>query len=151
MELSKLKQELMDLDRQKVKELHSEYGIDRVELSKIIVIASTTVMILSIHSALSFQDSYEKIGEANEGLGEANGILKNPNFQGSLDQLDDRDGLSISRQIDTLVGSLDGLEKSVEETAKAEENLERNFRTYQWLALIGILGNIAGVSIFYIY
>lgn len=134
----------------KIVRLHREYGIDKMELSKIMVIASTTLLVVSIHSVMSFQSAHQKVSDANSELSEASAVVNSEQFQQGMDSISRLTQSRFTNQMKTAVSSLQSANSSLEETRQAEESLGKNVEIYQWLALIGILGNVAGVSIRFI-
>lgn len=142
------------MDREELKnrvlELHEEYGIDKMELSKIMVIASTTLMIISIHATMSFQTAHEGVSNANDKLSEASAIVNSEQFQEGVNSISRLSDSQLTNQIETAAGALQSANSSLEETRKSEEQLDSAMKMYQWLALIGILGNVAGISIRFI-
>lgn len=136
--------------KHRILQLHEEYGIDKVELSKIMVIASTTLMIISIHATMSFQSAHEGVSNANSELSEASAVVNSDQFQEGMDSISRLSESRLTNQMETAAESLQNANSSLEETRQAEEQLSSATEMYQWLVLIGILGNVAGVSMFFI-
>ncbi|MFB6215599.1 MAG: hypothetical protein ABEJ72_01300 [Candidatus Aenigmatarchaeota archaeon] len=134
----------------RLEELHEEYGIDKVELSKVMIIASTTLMIVSIHAALQFQSAEKKVSEVGQDLSRVSAIVQSSSFQNSLQSIQSMEGSPLVNQIQTATSAFKKAADSFKKVKKVEESLHRSKRIYQWLALIGILGNVAGISLFFI-
>ncbi len=136
--------------KQRIMELHEEYGIDKTELSKIMIIASTTLMIISIHATMSFQSAHESVSNANNELSEASAVVNSQQFQEGVESISRLSESRLTNQVETATNALQNANSSLEETSQAEEKLGSTTEMYQWLTLIGILGNVAGVSIRFI-
>ena len=142
--------ELMDRAQLKnrLKELHSEYAFSRVEMAKIMAIVSTMLIVVSIPAALSFQSAASQAGSVNDQLSQTSALLSSDRVQNSLDALRNTQGTSF----DQLSGAIESFEQSqqvLNETRSLERNMERNTELYQWLVLIGIIGEVTATAIFF--
>ena len=134
--------------KQKAKELHSEYAFSRFELAKIMVIVSTTLIIVSIPAALSFQSAADQAESVNNQLSETSAILNSDRVQKSLDVLRNTQGSSFE-QVSSAIDAFEQSRDSINKTESLQSDLNQNMELYQWIVLIGIIGEVAGVAIFF--
>ena len=134
--------------KQKARELHSEYAFSKIELVKIMVIVSTTLIIVSIPAALSFQSAASQAESANNQLGQTAAVLSSDRVQDSLDSLQDVQGTSFD-QISSAIDAFEQSEQAINNTQNLQSDMERNTEMYQWLVLIGIMGEVAAAAIFF--
>lgn len=140
----------MDVEelKEKAKEVHSEYAFSRVELAKIMVIVSTTLIIVSIPAALSFQSAADQAESVNSQLSQTSAMLNSDRVQTSLQALRNTQGSSFE-QISSALDAFDQSEQAINSTQTLQNDMERNMETYQWLVLIGIIGEVAAAAIFF--
>lgn len=137
--------------RQKLRELRSSsYSIDQFELGKILIIVSTTLLIFSAHTALSFKSAADSVDKVNSDLDTVEGIINSDNFQNAMDVLRSLNSRAITQQVNTAVSAFNGLEDSIQGSKSVEENLRSKYQLYQWLALIAIMGDVAGIAVIYL-
>lgn len=137
--------------RQKLREVrNSSYSIDQFELGKILIIVSTTLLIFSAHTALSFKSAAESVDRVNSDLDSVEGIINSNNFQNAMDVLRSLNSRAITQQVNTVVSAFNGLESSIEASNNVEEDLRSKYQLYQWLALIAIMGDVAGIAVIYL-
>jgi competence protein ComGC len=134
--------------KRKARELHSEYGFSRVELAKIMFIVSTTLIVVSIPAALSFQSAANQAESVNNQLSQTSAILNSDRVQTSLDVLRNAQGSSFD-QISAAIDAFEQSEQAVNNTQNLQTDMERNMEMYQWLVLIGIIGEVAAAAIFF--
>jgi hypothetical protein len=135
--------------KQKVKDLHSKYGFSRLELAKILIIASTTLIVVSIPAALSFQSAADKAQSVNNQLSETSAVLNSERVQTSLDVLRNTQGSSFE-QVSAAIDAVEQSDNSINKTQSLQTNLNQNMKMYQWIVLIGIIGEVAGIAIFFL-
>ncbi|MFB6190149.1 MAG: hypothetical protein ABEJ91_01115 [Candidatus Nanohaloarchaea archaeon] len=134
----------------KMEDVHEHYGVDQRELGKLMVVVSTTLLIVSAHAALSFKEAADSMESVNNELDTVSGIVNSQNFQQALDVISSLNSQSISSQVNTFVSAFQGLEKSIKDSNQVERRLRDKYRLYQWLALVAIMGEVAGFSIIYL-
>ncbi len=139
----------MDLDLGRLEE---RYTVDRRELGKILVIASTALLVLSLHSALSFQSALGEVEKVNRDFDKAQGIIESPGFNDSLEALQSArgGGAQITNQFVTASNAFLEAREALERSEKAEDELEGTYNQYRWLVLIAVLGEVAGIAVIYI-
>ncbi|MBC5793090.1 MAG: hypothetical protein H8Z69_03560 [Nanohaloarchaea archaeon] len=142
------KSKLSNIER-KLEDVHETYGIERFELSKITIIASTALLIVSIHGALSFNSALQDVKSSNAKISEATAIINSNEFQSDLDALS-RTGTPVAERILTAARRINEAGSSFESLETTESGLEAYYTSYQWLALVAIMGEVAGISIRFI-
>lgn len=134
--------------KQKARELHSEYAFSKVEMAKIMFIVSTMLIIVSIPAALSFQSAADQAESVNNQLSQTSSILNSDRVQTSLDVLRNAQGSSFD-QVSAAINAFEQSEQAVNNTQNLQADMERNMEMYQWLVLIGIIGEVAAAAIFF--
>jgi hypothetical protein len=134
----------------KMEDVHEHYGVDQRELGKLMVVVSTTLLVVSAHAALSFKEAADSMESVNNELDTVSGIVNSQNFQQALDVISSFNSQSISSQVGTFVSAFQGLETSIQDSNQVEQSLRDKYRLYQWLALVAIMGEVAGFAIIYL-
>jgi hypothetical protein len=134
----------------KMEDVHEHYGVDQRELGKLMVVVSTTLLVVSAHAALSFKEAADSMESVNNELDTVSGIVNSQNFQQALDVISSFNSQSISNQVNTFVSAFQGLETSIQDSNQVEQSLRDKYRLYQWLALVAIMGEVAGFAIIYL-
>lgn len=135
--------------KQKLTQIHQNYGIDRRELGKIMVIVSTTLLLVSIHTALTLQQTNAELDKASNSLDRVYGIVGQEDFQDSVNDLKALPDSTLKNRLITVFDALDKAESSRGSMNSAETKLEETYKVYQWMVVIGILGNVAGIAVVY--
>ncbi len=140
---------MVELDFERLEE---RYTVDRREFGKILVIASTALLVLSLHSALSFQSALSQVEKVNRDFDKARGIIESPGFNDSLEALQSvkGGGSQITNQFVTASNAFLEARDALERSEKAEDDLEGTYQQYRWLVLIAVLGEVAGIAVIYI-
>lgn len=139
----------MDIEgfKQRISRLHDQYLFSRVELAKIMFIVSTMLVIVSIPAALSFQSAANQAESVNNQLSQTEAILESDRVQTSLEVLRNTQGTSFD-QLSAAIDAFERSENSINKTETLQADMERNMEMYQWLVLIGIIGEVAAAAIF---
>ncbi len=145
----KPKQKIQELEKT-AEDLHEEYGIDRRELGKILVIASTTLLIVSIHATLTLQSVSEELNQVNRQFDRAEAIIESQGFQTALEDISRIQGSTLANSAQQAVESFEQVSNSTDRIEEAGTEVENQADTYRWLVLVGILGNVAGVVTVYL-
>ena len=135
--------------KQKIVELHREYGLDRTEFGKILVIASASMLVVSVHAALTLQSVGEQVEKSNNQMEKVSAIVNSQNFQQAVDQLQQIRSERISSQLNLALNSFEKIQSSVEQSKQVEKRLDREVKNYQWVSLLGIVGIVAGIAAIY--
>lgn len=133
---------------QRFEEVHEEYGIDQRELGKILVIASTTLLVVSIPAVLTLQSVEASVEDANDRMDEAENLINSESFRSSLDALTNIAGYG--KQYEEAKDVFNRAGSALNQSRNAEQQLERTYRSYQWLVVVGIIGVISGVVVVYV-
>jgi|AntRauMinimDraft_2_1070382.scaffolds.fasta_scaffold00006_2 competence protein ComGC len=138
----------VDYLKQRAREIHSEYAFSRVEMAKIMFIVSTTLIVVSIPAALSFQSAADQTQSVNNQLSQTSAILNSDRVQTSLDVLRNTQGSSFE-QISSAIDAFERSEKAINNTQTLQTDMEKSTEMYQWIVLIGIIGEVTAAAIFF--
>lgn len=133
-----------------VEELKETYTLDINEFSKVVLIASFALLVVSLHSAYMFQQSAEDIEKLDSSLDRTSAVINSDGFQDSLEALQSIEGTEIGVQFEQAREAFSGVENDINQTENSLERLEQNYETYQWLVLFSILGMVSGISLRYL-
>ncbi|MFB6147683.1 MAG: hypothetical protein ABEJ66_02255, partial [Candidatus Nanohaloarchaea archaeon] len=86
----------------------------------------------------------------NQDLQAVSSVIDTQEFRQAIDVLETLNSQAITRQMNALLTAFRGLETSIEQSAEVEERLRETYRLYQWLTLIAIMGEVAGVAVIYV-
>lgn len=128
-------------------EIGKRYSIDQRELGKILIIASTSVFIVSLLGITSISDSVEEVSQANQDLKDTKAIMNGDRFQQSMEALTSIESTDVGQQFHTTLEAFRSAEESIENVESAEETLDDAYNTYQWMLLFSIMGAVAGVAV----
>lgn len=143
--------EIKDKLRTRVKGVEEgDYVLDSTELGKILIIASTALLLVSIHAALNFQDAASSMEKTNKQFERASGVINSDNFQESMNRLEGLGSDTITRQVRTASSAFETADQAIQRSVQTEKDLERHYSTFQWLALIAIMGEVAGIAVIYV-
>lgn len=138
--------------RLKISQIHENYTLDTTELGKVLTVASISILLISIPSALEYKNNYEDIEEINRGLDNMRGVMATEDFQTSMESIEttlsgsDLPGAGEFRQ---LYNSFDQMNSTLTELEQIESNMEKSYNTYQWIILISISGAVSGLALIY--
>ncbi|MFB6202889.1 MAG: hypothetical protein ABEK01_00180 [Candidatus Nanohaloarchaea archaeon] len=132
-----------------LEDLKSRYSLDRKELGKIMIIASTALLVVSVHAAMTLQSNLEEIEKTSKKLDRVQGIIGTDRFQNSLEALADVKGTSVGRSARTAVAVFREANESITRLEALESRTRQDFRLYQYLVLASLLGISAGLSVRY--
>ncbi len=133
-----------------LKTLPNRYNLDRVELGKIMVIASTMLLVVSVHSVYVLDSSLEQLEQSNQELETSSNILSDSDFQSAINSLGDIQGSNIDQQIAMVAEGFVDADQALERLEETEEDLEDTKEMHQWLVVTSIVGIVAGVSVVFI-
>ncbi|MFB6213089.1 MAG: hypothetical protein ABEJ07_00790 [Candidatus Nanohaloarchaea archaeon] len=134
----------------KMEDARRHYGVDQRELGKLMIVVSTTLLVVSAHAALSFRSAAESVESLNSELDTVSGIVNSPNFQTAVDVISSLNSQAVTQQVNALTSAMQGLESSVQSSREVEQSLRDRYEMYQWLALVAVMGEVAGFSIIYL-
>ncbi|WEL19265.1 hypothetical protein [Candidatus Nanohalococcus occultus] len=133
-----------------VKDVERSYVIDQTELGKILLIASLSLMVASIPSAMTLQSAQDDINAVNQDLDEVQGVIGSDRFQSSMETLQTRIGGDLGRTLDRVTDGVETTNQSVQQLESTQSKLEENAEIYRWLSLVSIIGVISGIATIYI-
>jgi len=136
---------------QKVQELEYEYWFDQREFGKVMIIASLSILAISLHALFTIGGAVEYAENSTERLETTEILLDSDRFQQSVQALSDT-GLTIGggRDIDRVTAELQYAFNSVERFERMSEELNQAQKTYQWTVVIGFLGLVVGITAMYL-
>lgn len=132
--------------------LKRRYTFDRRELGRVMIVASAAILVVSLHAALSFQSSFERMEQVNREFDRAQGIIESPNFNDSIQALQSTRGAGteITNQFVTASQAFLDARDTLRSAEAAEKGLEENYLLYRWLVLVAVLGIVGGAAVIYI-
>ena len=136
---------------QKVQEIEYEYWFDQREFGKIMIIASLSILAISLHALFTINGVVDQAENATERLEKTNILLNADEFQQSINALSET-GLTVGggRSIEAVAGELSYAVNSVEIFNQVSGELNQAQKTYQWTVVIGILGLVTGITAMYL-
>ena len=126
----------------------SDLKVNQRELGKVLLIASTVLLVVSLHSFYSFSEIETGVTDLNQEADETVALLNSETFNNSLQALRDVNALDINRKVGTIAEGMSNVRSSLQETQGVVQVAENSKETYQWLSLISILGIISGAVLF---
>lgn len=142
--------EKIDEIKLEMEEMRRVYSVDQRELGKLMIVVSTTLLLFSAHAALSFRSAANSVDSLNEDLQTVSGIVESQDFQQAVDVIRTLNSQAISRQIDAFVAAFQSFGSSIEDSEQVEQQLRDRYELYQWIALVAIMGEVAGVAVIYV-
>lgn len=126
----------------------SDLKVNQRELGKVLLIASTVLLVVSLHSFYSFSEIETSVTDLNQQADETVALLNSETFNNSLQALRDVNALDINRKVVTVMEGMSSVRNSLQETQGVVQAAENSKKTYQWLSLISILGILSGAVLF---
>ncbi|MFB6241383.1 MAG: hypothetical protein ABEJ36_01100 [Candidatus Nanosalina sp.] len=129
------------------------YRLDKRELGKVLVVASTALLVVSVHSVLVFQSTAEDVKKADKQLEKAQAVMSTSAFNQSMQaigSIETFEEVNIYNQFRQASKAFSSAKNATSELSSARERIESSYELYQWLVLVSILGIVAGISVMYI-
>lgn len=136
--------------RDKIEEIEYNYTIDRNELGKIMIIASTTLLFFSVHTLLSLEPAMQESSDVDQQLSQLESVVNTDRFNDSLGAIEDLESVSIGEDMQYAVSTFRGMQITASEQQEIYRTLEKTNETYQWLVLLSIIGIVTGGAIIYV-
>jgi hypothetical protein len=133
----------------KTRELSHDYGLDKMELSKIVIITSTALLVISINAVYTMQSVQSDLKQTDQSVQQASAVINSDRFQDAMNTLQRIESDRLTNQLQAAEESLNNLDSSFENVNTAQDKVDQTQRTYQWMSLISILGIISGVALRY--
>lgn len=129
---------------------YHDYTVDQKELGKVMIVLFAGLLVTSAHAALQFRSAHDSINGLNKNLTKAQAIMESDSFNQSLEAIESVQGTEIGPRFSSAVEAFTTAGSSISEVEKVESDLESTYQLYQWLVLIAIMGEIAGLSLLYL-
>jgi len=136
--------------KQKIREIEYQYWLDKTEFGKVLIIASLSILVVSIHAIYTVNNAVEQASESNERMQSTAVLVGSDAFQNSMENFADTGATIGGEPVSEVVSDLQYASESVQQVEKLSEDLEQARTTYQWTVLLGILGLVAGITAIYI-
>ncbi len=135
---------------EKIRELEYSYTLDQKELGKILFIASTTLLIVSVTSLFQTRSTINDVNEMSNDFSQLDAVLNTQRFNDSLSAIQSLEGTAAGEKYQYAAQTFRGMQHAIDEAENAEERLLYLKKLYQWLTLISVLGASAGLTVIYI-
>ena len=139
----------MDL-KQKLQDIEYGYWLDKREFGKVMIIASLSIFVVSIHAIYTVNAAVEQASNSSERMETTAVLVNSERFQQSMESLGGTGTTINGRSIDEVVSELQYAAESVNQMEDLSNELEKARTTYQWTVLLGILGMVTGITALYI-
>ncbi|MFB6207744.1 MAG: hypothetical protein ABEJ69_00165 [Candidatus Nanohaloarchaea archaeon] len=136
-----------------IEHVPERYRVDKRELGKVMIVASTALLVVAVHSVFVFQTAMKDVRAADKQLEQADAIMSSPSFNQSMqaiDSIETFEEVNIYNQFQQASNAFHAANDAMVKVESARESMEANHELYQWLVLISILGEVAGVAVIYI-
>jgi hypothetical protein len=123
-------------------------SIDQEELGKILLIASFTLLLVSLHAFYSLSDIEQGLQDINGEVSQTSAVLNSNSFNSSLQALREVNALNVESKVVRIIEGMNKANEALQSSEQLEKNVEGSKSTYQWLSLISLLGIISGLILF---
>lgn len=134
----------------RLKQLKSQYSFDKKEFGKVLLIASASLFVVSVHSALVFDQAESEMRKVNNQFTEAKAIMDSPSFNNSLQALNSLKTTDIGRHFTKVAKAFNKVKGSLNHMEQVEKDMSRSAELYRWLVLVSMAGMVAGGSLIYV-
>jgi hypothetical protein len=135
---------------EKINDLEYDYRFDQKEFGKIMIVASLSLLVVSVHSLYTINGAVEQASNSTERLDTSASLISSDSFQQSMQSLAATGATIDGQGIDQLIADLEYATSSLSEVEELSNSLENAQTTYQWTVLIGMLGMVVGITSIYI-
>lgn len=126
----------------------SSLSIDQQELGKVLLIASFTLFLVSLHAFYSLSDIEQGLQDVNGEVSQTSAVLNSNSFNSSLQALRQVNALNVESKVVRIIEGMNKANQALQSSEQLEKNIEGSKSTYQWLSLISLLGFVSGLSLF---
>ena len=126
----------------------SSLSIDQEELGKVLLIASFTLFLVSLHAFYSLSDIEQGLQDVNGEVSQTSAVLNSNTFNSSLQALREVNALNVESKVVRIIEGMNKANQALQSSEQLEKNVEGSKSTYQWLSLISLLGFVSGLSLF---
>ena len=126
----------------------SSLSIDQEELGKVLLIASFTLFLVSLHAFYSLSDIEQGLQDVNGEVSQTSAVLNSNTFNSSLQALREVNALNVESKVVRIIEGMNKANQALQSSEQLEKNVEGSKSTYQWLSLISLLGFVSGLILF---
>lgn len=130
---------------EQVQKLERFYTFDRHELGRMLIVAAVTLLVFSVHSVTSLQESYDEMQRFDQQFDQMSLIVNSQAFNQSLTILERVAGRGTAGQFEAAANAFRQVELSAQKLDRIQAQQQGLYETYQWLVLLSVLGIVAGV------
>lgn len=133
-------------------ETFDQYTLDTTELGKVITVASISILLISIPSAIEYKDAYNELEQTNRDLDNLRGVMSTDGFEDGMESIETTLGDSNipgAGEFRQLHSSFDQMNSTLTELETMETRYESSYQTYQWIILLSIVGGVSGLALIY--
>ena len=123
-------------------------SIDQKELGKVLLIASFTLFLVSLHAFYSLSDIEQGLQDVNGEVSQTSAVLNSNTFNSSLQALREVNALNVESKVVRIIEGMNKANQALQSSEQLEKNVEGSKSTYQWLSLISLLGFVSGLILF---
>ena len=123
-------------------------SIDQQELGKVLLIASFTLFLVSLHAFYSLSDIEQGLQDVNGEVSQTSAVLNSNTFNSSLQALREVNALNVESKVVRIIEGMNKANQALQSSEQLEKNVEGSKSTYQWLSLISLLGFVSGLSLY---
>lgn len=134
----------------KKQDILQKYTLDKKEMGKVMLVASITLFIVSVHSVFILQNASSQASSLYDSLEKTDAIISSQDFNQSIDALEDTQGTRLAPRFMTAADAFRSAQNTTEKAEKLEADLNSDTQVYQWTALVSILGTVSGALLIYI-
>ena len=136
--------------KQKLQDIEYGYWLDKREFGKVMIIASLSILVVSIHAIYTVNAAVEQASNSSERMETTAVLVSSDAFQNSMENFADTGATIGGEPVSEVVSDLQYAAESVNQMEELSNELENARTTYQWTVLLGILGMVAGITAIYI-
>jgi len=134
----------------KFQEFEYTHFFDKKEFGKVLSITSFALLIVSVHAIYTIDGAVEQASNSTDRMERTASLVGSDTFQQSMESLASTGATIDGQGIEEITANLEYASESVSGIEQLETELEGARTTYQWTALVGILGLVAGITSIYI-
>lgn len=136
--------------KQRLREIEYSYWLDKTEFGKVMIIASLSVLVVSIHAVYTVDGAVEQASQSQEELRTTAVLIGTDSFQQSMESLAGTGATIGGQSIEEVIEDLQYASDAAENMEEVSEELDSAQTTYQWTVLLGMLGLVTGITAIYI-
>lgn len=136
--------------KQRIEEVRENYWIDKTEFGKVLIIASLSLLVVSMHAIYTIDSAVEQASNSTDNMKTTAALVGSDGFQRSMESLAGTGATIGGQSIEEVVGNLQYASDSVQEIETLSDELDNARTTYQWTFLLGLLGLVTGITSIYI-